>query len=240
MSTRHIIKKMPLVRDSEDIGIIIPAAGLGKRMKSRGPKPLIKINGDTTILKNQMFSIRNKFTKASIVLVSGFQSDKLMSESPPEIIKIENEFYEQTNVARSVGMGLRALESLERILVIYGDLVFNEEALEVLDYKKSAVFCINDFIGSDEVGCIVDGDYKLENMMYDLPDKWGQIVYFQGKELRYLKEVVWNRNNSRLFGFEVINKIIEKGGTFECKKVEELKLIDVDTSKDIERARQVI
>ena len=38
----------------------------------------------------------------------------------------------------------------------------------------------------------------------------------------------------------IINKIIEKGGTFECKKVEELKLIDVDTSKDIERARQVI
>ena len=102
------------------------------------------------------------------------------------------------------------------------------------------MFCINDFIGSDEVGCIVDGDYKLENMMYDLPDKWGQIAYFQGKELRYLKEIVWNRNNSRLFGFEVINKIIEKGGTFEFKNVEELKLIDVDTSKDIERARQVI
>ena len=90
------------------------------------------------------------------------------------------------------------------------------------------------------MGCIADGDHKLEHMMYDLPDKWGQIAYFQGLELGYLKEIVWNRNNSRLFGFEVINKIIERGGTFECQKTEKIKLIDVDTSKDIERARQVI
>jgi choline kinase len=240
MSTRHIVTKIPLLKDSGEIGIIIPAAGLGKRMKSRGPKPLIKIRGDTTILKNQLSSIRNKFTKASIALVSGFQSDKLMSESPAEIIKVENELYEQTNVARSLGIGLRALESFERILVVYGDLVFNEDALEVLNYNRSAIFCINDFIGDDEVGCVVDGDYKLEHMMYDLPDKWGQIAYFQGRELAYLKEIVWNRSNSKLFGFEVINKIIEKGGMFECQKTDKIKLIDVDTSKDIERAKQVI
>jgi choline kinase len=240
MTTRHIIKKIPLLKDSKEIGIVIPAAGLGKRMKSRGPKPLIKIKGDTTILKNQLYSIRNKFTKASIALVSGFQSDKLMAESPTEIIKVENEFYEQTNVARSLGIGLRALESFDRILVIYGDLVFNEDALEVLEYNRSAIFCINDFIGNDEVGCVVGGDNKLEHMMYDLPDKWGQIAYFQGQELNYLKEIVWNRNNSRLFGFEVINKIMERGGSFQCKKTDKIKLIDVDTSKDIERARQVI
>ena len=36
---------------SGQTSIIIPAAGMGRRMKSYGPKPLIKI-GNLTIIKN--------------------------------------------------------------------------------------------------------------------------------------------------------------------------------------------
>ena len=56
----------------------------------------------------------------------------------------------------------------------------------------------------------------------------------------YLKEVVWDRTNNKLFGFEIINKIIEKGGRFKCDYIEDIKIVDVDTSKDIQRATQIL
>ena len=222
------------------MGIIIPAAGLGKRMKSRGPKPLIKITENTTILQNQVKNIDECFGDNKIVLVCGFEAEKLMVESPADFIKVENELYEHTNVARSIGIALRTINTSKRILIIYGDLVFNQNALDILDYNTSAVFALGSFIGEEEVGCIINEKGNLEHMMYDLPCKWSQIAYFQGDELEYLKEVVWNRNNAKLFGFEIINRIIEKGGRFKCDYIEDIKIVDVDTSKDIQRAREIL
>ena len=40
--------------NENNISIIIPAAGVGRRMKSYGPKPLIKV-GNSTIIKNQIY-----------------------------------------------------------------------------------------------------------------------------------------------------------------------------------------
>ncbi len=45
--------------DEEKYSIIIPAAGMGKRMKSFGPKPLIKLTPSLNILDNQL-NIINK------------------------------------------------------------------------------------------------------------------------------------------------------------------------------------
>jgi len=239
MSTRHITNRRPSDKD-DGIGIIIPAAGLGRRMKSRGPKPLIKITKDTTILQNQIKNIQDSFDNHKIVLVCGFEADRLMNESPSNFIKVENESYKDTNVARSIGLALRALNTTERVLIIYGDLVFDETALRVLSYNTSAIFALGNFIGEEEVGCIINEEGNLENMMYDLPHKWSQIAYFQGEELDYLKEVVWDRTNNKLFGFEIINKIIEKGGRFKCDYIEDIKIVDVDTSKDIQRATQIL
>jgi len=239
MNIRNIKKSAPLDQNGE-VGIIIPAAGLGRRMKSRGPKPLIKITEDTTILENQIKNIEGSFEDHKVVLVCGFEADRLMNESPSDFIKVENEFYEDTNVARSIGLALRAINHLERVLIIYGDLVFNKKALEVLGYNTSSVFALDDFIGEEEVGCIINEEGDLEHMMYDLPHKWSQIAYFQGDELEYLKEIVWDRNNSKLFGFEIINKVIEMGGRFRCDYIEDIKIVDVDTSKDIQKARQIL
>jgi len=239
MGVKHI-KKIHPTGGREKMSIIIPAAGLGRRMKSRGPKPLIKINPNTSILQNQVLNIQDTFSNHQIVLVCGFEADKVMNESPDDLIKIENVFYEDTNVAKSIGIALRAISSAERVLIIYGDLVFDEKALQVLDYSCSSIFTVGNFIGEEEVGCVVNKQGNLEHMMYDLPDKWSQISYFEGTELNFLKQIVWNKSNSRLFGFEVINKIIEKGGKFKCEYNKNIKVIDVDTSKDIQKARQII
>ena len=122
-------------KKSQKYSIIIPSAGMGKRMRSYGPKSLIKITPEKNIVENQIEIINDNFTNHEIILVCGFEADKLMNNTPKNLIKIENENYENTNVVRSIGLGLRAATS-ENVLVIYGDLVFNEETIKNLKQLK--------------------------------------------------------------------------------------------------------
>ena len=118
-------------KKTERYSILIPAAGMGYRMRSYGPKPLIRLDASQNIIERQLEIIQAAFTNCEIILVAGFESEKLMKNTPEYLIKIENENYERNNVVRSVGMGLRAATT-DKILIIYGDLVFNEQAISNL------------------------------------------------------------------------------------------------------------
>ncbi len=80
MSSRHIRKIKKPLRSVTDLDIIIPAAGLGKRMKSYGPKALINIKYGQRILDRQLYLIDSYFEEYNIVLVCGFEADKLVLE----------------------------------------------------------------------------------------------------------------------------------------------------------------
>ena len=162
-----------------------------------------------------------------------------MDETPNYILKVENENYQNTNVARSIGMGLRVLSNSSKVIIIYGDLVFNAETIKSISLDKSSIVITNQTMGEDEVGCVID-DQELRNLMYDLPIKWGQISIFVGKELNLLKRICWNEKNKTKFGFEVINEIIQQGGKFQCIQNDSIKIIDIDNSKDIQKAKEIL
>ena len=231
---KHKIKKT----HEDEITVIIPAAGRGRRMKSYGPKPLINI-GAYTILERQVDMVRSILPNARFVIVAGFEADKLMSSTPRDFINLENELYDQTNVCRSVSIALNAINA-ERVLIIMGDLIFNEKTISTLDFHKSCISANIDENRDREVGCIVSPDNNLSNMMYDLDLKWNQIIYLQSKELDMFKTICKKRKNSKMFLFEIINKVIDKGGKIKCIVNDEVKVIDVDTSKDLLRAGNII
>ena len=223
-----------------NIGVIIPAAGMGRRMKSYGPKPLIQI-GNSTIIKNQISLLQTYIGTTTLVLVCGFKASTLMGETPQHILKIENEKYEKTNVARSIGLGLRVVGTASKVIIIYGDLVFNSAALKNLDLTESSVIIAGPDMGENEVGCIIDHEnQQLANLMYDLPYKWGQIAVFMDKELELLKQLCWDEKNYTKFGFEIINQILYKGGSFKCIQNSNIKIVDIDNSKDIEKAKEIL
>jgi len=234
MSVRHIKK----IADATALDVIIPAAGLGRRMKSYGPKPLIKIKPNLTIIENQLKVLKRVIPQANIILVGGFDADKLMNQTPDNLIKIENEKYATTNVVRSIGMGLRACQN--DVLIIYGDLIFNIQAISAMDFNHSSILVGQDIMADKEVGCVVNARGAVENMMYDLPTKWGQISFVKGRELRLLKQICWNPNNYNMFGFEAINHIISNGGKLKGCHDPKARVIDVDTNKDLEKVRSII
>lgn len=232
------VKYIKNIQQKNPIDVIIPAAGMGRRMKSYGPKSLIKIKKDLTLIENQIKIIKNTIPNSNIIIVAGFESNLLMNKTPENIIKLENENYQNTNVIRSIGIGLRA--SQQEVLIIYGDLVFNSECIENLDFNKSSIVVGKKIMKDSEVGCIVNKQDKVENMMYDLENKWGQILFLTGKELNIFKNICWNPENYNMFGFEAINETISKGGKIKACADDKMRIIDIDSSKDLERVKEII
>jgi choline kinase len=135
-------------------------------------------------------------------------------------------------------MGLRACQN--DVLIIYGDLVFNDQAITSLDVNNSCILVGNEIMGDKEVGCIVNPKGGVENMMYDLPVKWGQLAFLRARELKLMKEFCWNVQNQNRFGFEAINHIIGNSGKITGCYNKKARVIDIDTNKDLERVSTVI
>lgn len=232
------IKYIKNINQKTPIDVVIPAAGLGKRMKSYGPKPLIKLKNGCRIIDNQLKIIKSIIPNANIILVCGFEAISLMNNTPSDIIKVENEHYETTNVVRSIGMGLRACQ--RDVLILYGDLVFNSETIENMNFNKSSLFASPNIMKNSEVGCIVNNKGKVENLMYDLDNKWGQIIFLKSRELDIFKKICWNPDNYNMFGFEAINEMVSNGGVISACSDDDARIIDIDSSKDLEKVREII
>jgi choline kinase len=102
--------------------VLIPAAGLGRRMKSYGPKALINLQGET-LIERQIRLVREAFPRVKITVVAGFEAHRLREVLPKDVRLVLNPYYETTNVAYSVSIGLRTIPPTVPVLVVYGDLV---------------------------------------------------------------------------------------------------------------------
>lgn len=220
------------------VHVIIPSAGIGRRMKSYGCKSLLNIR-DKKLIDIQVENIRNVFPTNEIILVTGFDSDRLINNSPTDIIKIENERYYDNNVIRSISIGMHATKDNDHILIVLGDLLFNTEALSEIDINQSSIIISND-MDDGEVGCNMNGKGYLEYMMFDLSNKWGHILYLTSKELTLFKKLLLNKYNDKKFCFEIVNQVINQGGKFKCIVNDKIKTMDIDTSKDLQKAQEFI
>jgi hypothetical protein len=94
-------------------------------------------------------------------------------------------------------------------------------------------------MSDEEVGCVINNGY-VDNLMYDLEFKWGHIAYLTGNELELMKRLSFDRNNQKRFCFELLNEVINAGGKFKAVWNKDVKLIDIDTSKDIQLAQEIL
>lgn len=231
---------MPRPRHNfHNVSIVIPAAGMGRRMKSYGPKPLIELGGGETVLSRQLSLFRSVYPSSDVVTVVGFESEKIIEVLDASVKVVENEMYENTNVLRSIGMGMRVVDH-DSIIVSYGDLVFNRGTIDTLTTGGSAA--IIDTAGrmeEDEAGCtICDG--RITHLAYGLPAKWCHIVYLTGRELGLFKQVAWHVQSRKWFGYEALNYVIENGGDIRGIEPSNMRIVEIDSSRDIEKARQIV
>tara|TARA_R110000824_G_scaffold23260_15_gene83811 strand:- start:4480 stop:5229 length:750 start_codon:yes stop_codon:yes gene_type:complete len=215
--------------------IIIPAAGMGYRMKSYGAKALINIYDDTCIIERQIELLWSVYPKSEIFITIGFEAEKIKKRLENYPIRfIHNPIHETTNVLCSLGLAAEATLSQE-IIIVYGDLIFNENTIKNLKgSSKIVVDKGSSFLRKSEVGVIV-GENGVTNFSFGLDDKWAQIACLTGKELDIFKQISTKEQTRQWFGYEALNYIIENGGKIDYVTPKSMKIFEIDTPKDLEK-----
>lgn len=224
---------------ADKLSIVIPAAGMGRRMKSYGPKSLLDLGNGQTVLGRQLEILRRVHPRADVVLVVGYLADKVAQAATPDVRIVENENYYDTGVARSIELGIRACAT-GRVLVVYGDLVFNEEAVDGFDLRRSSVLVDSrQGVREYEVGTnIVDG--AVTTFSYGLPVRWAHIAYLTGRELALFQNSFVVRERRRYFGYEILNEVVDRGGRLTAQEPEGLEVVEIDTTADLSEARRMV
>jgi len=110
----------------DDVKVLILCAGRGRRIGKGLPKSLININGKT-ILNRQLEELNKLNIKSNnIYLVTGFKK-RLFKEY--NLKKFNNYFYQFTHQVFSISRA-RKLTKFNRLLIIYGDILFSQEDLK--------------------------------------------------------------------------------------------------------------
>jgi choline kinase len=229
-------KSAPGKGDDTRLSIILLSAGMGKRMKSYGPKALFNI-GSLTLVEQQLQTLWTTFPCSDIIMVTGFGSKKirLALQDKYPIRFVYNPLWELTNVMFSVSLGLFPCVS-KQVLIIHGDLYFNTDAIHDITSNGSAalVDTTNKF-KNEEVGLVYNThDYHITNFAYGLPTKWGQMVYLEDRELKLFEKTAhFHEESQKWFLYEGLNEVIKNKGQLRAHLPNGLKLIDIDGAKDL-------
>jgi len=207
-------------------------------MKSYGPKALILI-GQETVIARQIRILRECYPQARFVVVAGFEADKVRRSLPADVHVFVNPDFEVTNVAKSIEIGLYQTDYETPALVVYGDLVFNRQAVDGLPLDRSSV--VIDTSGSSreqEVGVNVVGGRAM-CFSYGLPQKWAHVCLLTEREKRLFIHAAQVGYRKRFFGYEILNEVIDNGGVLDAVAPQGMRLVEIDCSKDIEKARRI-
>tara|TARA_B100001146_G_C15757552_1_gene254394 strand:+ start:16 stop:438 length:423 start_codon:yes stop_codon:yes gene_type:complete len=123
------------------------------------------------------------------------------------------------------------------ILIISGDLIFNEYALNSVANEGSCVIIdSNNRISDDEIGVSTNSGRVL-NFAYGLDSKWCGIVFLQEKELQLAKNFC-TRDRSKMCSFEMLNYVINNGGKIRHIEPQNLSITKISSVKDFHALRK--
>lgn len=238
-ATRHISPaRRAIPGKNHHLTVIIPAAGIGKRMKSVGNKSLLTLSSGKSVIRTQIDTIKGAYQYCDFFVVVGFQADRIRSELPDGIRFIYNPIYETTNTTFSIGLALQANLN-PHVLVVNGDIVFNQDVIENLTNSGSKVVVdSNEHMKEEGVGVISNDNKHITNLSYGVGKKWCEIFYLQKKELALMKKISLSPDSSKWLAHEALNRVIDEGGVFESHESPSSLVREIDTISDLEIAKR--
>lgn len=221
---KHAVKRT--VSYEKRISIILLAAGCGERIKGHGVRSLLRVC-DTFLINHQVDRLNAVFTDNDLIVVVGFEADKVIKEYHGKARFVENQLYEHTGSASSLRLGMNACIG-EHVLIVHGDLWFSDSVFKDINLDRSFVLT-SDTFSQKEVGCIVVED-KVSNFSYGLETIWAQISYLTGPELKLARDWLNTTDCSNKFTHECLNHVLMNKGRIFAHKAEG-KIIEIDDPK---------
>ena len=209
--------------------IIIIGAKPIKGMRSVGAISNVPICGKRSVLDLQLQNLNKKFTCDNIVYVSGYMGDSIQEVNRKHSISyINNTNYDTKNNAHSLRLTLPHLYKHDCTLILFSKILFNYHIFDNLNRKQtSAIFIDNNPKNLYKIGCNINTKSgTINNLFYGLNNRLCGIYFLRGKEHELLLKMLEDQHNiDNFFIFEIINAIIESGGSF-CPSLVEHKLVN--------------
>lgn len=195
--------------------IIIPASGPGLRKSSNKPKIDVRYGNGQKLYERQVELLQSTFNispsgdKCSITYILGFCADKVEGQLKDLGCNIVyNKNYNDNNVPFGIALGFSGPS-----LIIYGDIFFEDKALQYLPQQPSGSYLIKGSKGDFHPKNIGIGPNNVMDFCFE--EKWGQIAYFHKEEAQLFQEQMKKPKNKRRFMFELVNEMTDCGCNFD-------------------------
>lgn len=224
--------------------IIILAAGIGSRLGNPFPKPLTKLKNNKSIMQMMTENISSTYDRDMINLVVGFKKDLIM-ESFPDLTYVYNQYFDQTNTAKSLLKAIRKNKG-ESILWMNGDIVFDKNILtrlkKYIDKDISFVAVNTSKVADEEVKYTLN-DECIHKLSKDVENGLGEAVGINFISSKYvdlfIKRLEECKDND--YFEKALEMAIEKDG-FKIKAVDisDFNCIEIDFEEDLKNANNLI
>jgi hypothetical protein len=170
--------------------------------RGRGNVSLQNVDKDNTLIDLQIKTITKNYVNNEIILVSGFEHDRLInhiiSKEYKNIRILENRTYKSSDILDGWRLSLNiALEN--DTYIIHGDRYFDKSC--ITGYKNTHVITHKKDRSNYDLG-ILQEDNKLINISYGLPSVWSEIIFLSHKDIGVAKKIINEHKKRKIYTLE--------------------------------------
>ena len=216
---------------------IILAQEITKGMKSLGPKCLLSIHKNTTIIEYQIQYLKKYYPSINIYICTGFEQDKIIktTERFKNIQYHYTDSYEQTNQAETLIRCIKTFNINNNALVISNGLIpiakipikTEQASIQVTDKHQKIQF---------EIGTI--SNESMSYLFYGLPFKWTESIFLNKSAILSILNISNNQICNNMFLFELINLLMDSGTDIRIQYLEKNLQIKLNNIKDLNIIRK--
>jgi hypothetical protein len=214
-----------------DISILLCHVSISRREKGRGNRALYILPNGRTVLEYQLSTLRSVFPSGEIITALGFEAEKVLKSIPHGVKTVEDPNFLDNSVGKSVSLGMR-VASTDKLLIIYGDLIFNSVCLG--EFKKESCILVNhdNSIESDKVGVSIHRG-RVTNFAYGISPKFAQMTYLTGDELKLTRDILLDRRFYKYNLHEILNRVLKLGGKLKYVEPEGAAITEISEHRQL-------
>ena len=245
----------------QKFSVVLLCAGVGKRIEkvSKAPKCLLKINNKTILEHN--LNIIQKLRIKDVILVVGYKSSKILNFIKKLKFELKIKFIKNSNPilhGNTVSMYLGLKQINDSVVIIDGDLIYEEMVLKRILYRKNRSELVVGAGNINDIECAktLVNRKKLVKKTIDKRKLYAKEIkkfYFVGEAIGVIKIIKRDikkfkenckkflkiKNNLKLNWEHLINMYVKKNSLNFLKLNKKYKWLEIDTPDDYFIAQKI-
>lgn len=227
---------------TQDLAVVILAAGIGSRLGQPFPKPLTKVSEHDSIMALQLRKLQSIVSTSQIHTVVGFKKEMIMEEFPTGHF-LYNPDFDRTNTSVSLAIALE-LTGDRPTLWMNGDVVFEDSVINLVSEQIAlgTSFCVVNqaSVAEEEVKYRTDPEGYISEISKEVVDGEGEAVginFVNAADKAMLIDQLRACGPNDYFERGIETAIQQHGLKFRPIDLGATMCLEIDFPEDLDRAR---